>query len=47
MIIDNDIALLILINDVRQSLFFEWIEQKLSDNRSCYCCGMSDQLNCH
>ena len=47
MIIDNDIALLILINDVRQSLIFEWIEQKLSDYRSCYCCGMSDQFNYH
>ena len=27
---DNDNALFILINDVRQSLFFGWIEQKLS-----------------
>ena len=44
---DNDDALFILINDVRQSLFFEWIEQKLSDNGSDYCCGMSDLLNCH
>ena len=42
MINDNDNALFILINDVRQSLFFEWIEQKLPDNGSCYCCGMSD-----
>ena len=47
MIFDNDIALFILINDVGQSLIFEWIEQKLSDNRSYYCCGMSDQFNCH
>ena len=44
---DNDNALLILINDVRQSLFFGWIEQKLSGNGSYYCCGMSDQLNYH
>ena len=47
MIYWNDNALFILINDVRQSLFFEWIEQKLSGYRSCYCCGMSDLLNCH
>ena len=39
---DNDNALFILINDVRQSLFFGWSEQKLSGNGSCYCCGMSD-----
>ena len=39
---DNDKALFILINDVRQSLFFGWIKQKLSGNRSYYCCGMSD-----
>ena len=45
LIIDNDNALFILINDVRQSLIFEWIEQKLSGNGSYYCCGMSDQLN--
>ena len=38
---DNDNALFIL-NDVRQSLFFGWIEQKLSGNGSYYCCGMSD-----
>ena len=42
MIIDNDNALFILINDVRQSLPFGWIEQKLSGNGSYYCCGMSD-----
>ena len=34
---DNDNALFILINDVRQSLFFGWIEQKLSGYGS-YCC---------
>ena len=39
---DNDNALFILINDVRQSLFFGWIEQKLSGYGSYYCCGMSD-----
>ena len=39
---DNDKTLFILINDVRQSLFFGWNEQKLSGNRSYYCCGMSD-----
>ena len=39
---DNDNALFILINDVRQSLPFGWIEQKLSGNGSYYCCGMSD-----
>ena len=44
---NNDNALFILINDVRQSLFFGWIEQKLSGNGSYYCCGMSDLLNCH
>ena len=35
-LIDNDNALFILINDVRQSLFFGWIEQKLFGNRSYY-----------
>ena len=44
---DNDNTLFILINDVRQSLFFEWIEQKLSGNGSYYCCGMSDQFTYH
>ena len=39
---NNDNALFILIYDVRQSLFFGWIEQKLSGNGSYYCCGMSD-----
>ena len=29
---DNDNALFILINDVRQSVFIGWIEQKLSGN---------------
>ena len=41
-LIDNDNVLFILINDVRQSLPFGWIEQKLSGNGSYYCCGMSD-----
>ena len=41
-LIDNDNALFILINDVRQSLSFGWIEQKLPDYGSYYCCGMSD-----
>ena len=44
---DNDDALFILINDVRQSLFFGWIEQKLYGIGSYYCCGMTDQLNYH
>ena len=46
-LIDNDNALFILITDVRQSLFFGWIEQKLSGNGSYNCCGMSDLLNYH
>ena len=41
-LIDNDNALFILINDVRQSLPFGWIEKKPSGNGSYYCCGMSD-----
>ena len=44
---DNDNALFILINDVRQSLSSGGIEQELSHIGSYYCCGMSDQLNYH